>query len=183
MPKLPKFTYCLDEVKQVSISHLTSLGFLRPNAKVVGAVGWSIGGEPSGSITIEANLQMRYVELRYIFDGTPINDRVLLEGVKRHFGGEEWYFVCPTTGKRCKKLYYIDGSFRSRFAYPSAIYTCQTYSKTARAMIGFYSAVDGVDQFHSKPYSRTHYNGKITKRFARFLERERRASRLSSLYL
>lgn len=174
MPKLPIYAVCFDEVKQVSISHLTSLGYLRPDAKVVGPMSWSIGGEPSGSITVEANLPKRYVELRYVCDGTPINYRVRLESVKKNFGGHEWYFICPVTGRRCKKLYHIDGYFLSRYAYPWAMYSSQKHSKSVRAMFAEYFVLDKADQFLSKPYSRTHYKGKITKRYARLLRHERR---------
>lgn len=174
MPKIPTFQVCLDETKQISVSYLKSMGFLCRDVKVVSTVNWSRDGEPSGSITVEANLSERYVELRYLCDGTPISCRVRLESVKRHFGGREWYFVCPITERRCKKLYLIDGTFLSRYACPSAMYRSQTYSRSVRTMLAEYFAMDEVEEFLSKPNSRTRYKGKITKRYARLLERERR---------
>jgi hypothetical protein len=172
--KYPTFPVCFDATTQLSISYLQSAGLLRPDAKATGPVSWSRGGEPSGSITVEANLPERYIELRYICRDIPINYRVRLESVKKHFGGHEWYFVCPFAEKRCKKLYLIEGYFRSRYACPEAMYSSQTYSKSVRTMLAEYFAMDEVEQFLSKPYARTHYKGKITKRYARLLERERR---------
>lgn len=174
MPKFPTFPDCFDEVKQIAISDLMRLGFLRPGAITCGPFRWTRGGKPSGSISITANLADRYIELDYRYGEKPILYRVRLESIPKHFGGCEWYFLCPATGKRCKKLYGIGEYFLSRFAYPSAMYSTQIEGKNFRQVIGTFRALDRSKEFSMRRHARTTYKGKLTKRFARMLARTER---------
>jgi len=174
MPKFPTYPDCFDEVKHGSITGLKRLGYLRPNAMVRGSYGWTRGGKPSGSITIAANLSDRYIELDYNYGDKPVSYRVQLESIPKHFGGCEWYFICPATGKRCRTLYGIGELFLSRFAYPSAMYSKQTESKHWRDLSKIFELDALTDEFFSRPYARTTYKGKLTKRYRRMLDKESR---------
>lgn len=175
MPKTPSFPTCLDEVNQISISSLKSLGYLRPDEVVSGSFGWTRNGKSLGSIAVEVSLPDSYIELEYGFNGKPISYRVMLESIPAHFGGNNWYFICPVTGKRCRKLYGIGEYFLSRFAFPSAMYTKQTKSKGSRDILRLFELVKTSSEFLSKPYVRTMYKGKLTKRYRRLLERQEKA--------
>ncbi len=174
MPKFPTYPDCFDEVKHVSTTHLKRLGFLRHNAIVRGSYSWTRGGKPSGSITIAASLPDRYIDFEYNYGGKPISYRVQLESIPKHFGGREWFFICPATGRRCRTLYGIGERFLSRFAYPYAMYSSQTESKQMRAMLKAWRCLELQSNHRGKRHARTTYNGKITKRFRRILDKESR---------
>jgi hypothetical protein len=174
MPKFPTFPDCFDEVKRVSISGLKRLGYLRPNAVVRGPLRWTRGGEPSGSIGVTVSLPDRFIELGYKYNGEQVTYRVKLECIPAHFGGSNWYFICPYTGRRCSKLYGIGKYFLSRFAYPSAMYSKQTESKRYREFSNAWKALEIREEFLSKRHARSTYKGKITKRYRRVLDKEGR---------
>ena len=174
MPKFPTFPDCFDECKQVTITGLKRLRCLRPDAIVGGSYSWTRGGKPSGCISISTNLPDRYIELDYNYGDKPIRYRVRLESIPKHFGGCEWYFICPATGKRCRTLYGIGEYFLSRFEYPSAMYSEQTKSKHWRGFSKFFRYVDLETDYRSKRHARKTYKGKLTKRYRRLLEKESR---------
>ena len=173
MPKFPTFPDCFDEVKQVTISGLNRLGYLRPGAIVRGSYRWTRGGQPSGWIDVTANLPERFVQLDYrVNGGDLISYRVQLENLPKHFGGSELYFICPTTGRRCRTLYGVGKYFLSRYAYPSAMYSTQTESKHNRDLFKAFRRLDLESDYLSRRHTRTTYNGKLTKRYRRILEKE-----------
>lgn len=174
MPKYPTYPDCFDECKQVTITNLKRLGFLVPNTTLRGTIRWTRGGEPSGSIGICVSLLEKFVELDYKCDGKLINYRVRLQSIPKHFGGCEWYFICPVTARRCRSLYLIGGYFFSRAAYPSAMYSSQTESKHTRGMLRAFRCLDLQSDFLSRRHTRTTYRGKLTKRYRRILEKEGR---------
>jgi hypothetical protein len=175
MPKSPTFPDCFDECKQITITSLKSMGYLRPDAKVSGAYRWTRAGKPSGWIEVTGNLPERFVQLDYrVNGGGLISYRVRLERMPKHFGGFEWYFVCPNTGKRCRTLYGIGKYFLSRFAYPSAMYSDQTKSKRWRGFSTAFACLDLESNYRSRRYARTMYKGKLTKRYRRMLDKQGR---------
>jgi len=172
MPKYPTFPDCFDECKQVTITSLKRLGFLSFNSTARGSYRWTRGGQPSGSISTTVSLRDRYLELSYNYGDKPISYRVQLESIPKHFGGCEWYFICPATGKRCRTLYGIGELFLSRFAYPSAMYSTQTESKRSREMLKAIRCLDLQNDYLKKRHTRTTYNGRITTRYRRILDKE-----------
>jgi hypothetical protein len=174
MPKFPTFPDCFDECKQVTITSLKHLGFLSRKAIVRGSYRWTRGGKPSGWISITANLPDRYIELDYNYGDKPISYHVQLESIPKHFGGCEWYFICPVTRKRCRTLYGIGEYFLSRSAFPSAMYSKQTESKRSREFLWAFRCLDLQREYLSKRHTRTTYKGKLTKRYRRILDKESR---------
>jgi len=175
MPKFATYPTCFDEVKTVTIGGLRRLGYLRPGAIVSGSYRWTRGGKPSGWIDVTANLPERFLQLDYrVNGGELISYRVRLESLPKHFGGCEWYFICPATGKRCRNLYGIGEYFLSRFAYPSAMYSKQTESKRTREMLKVFRCIDLQDDYLNKRHARTTYKGHLTKRYRRILDKENR---------
>lgn len=182
MPKFPSFPDCFDECKQITITWLRNLGYLRRDAKVTGPFRWTRGGKPSGSIDVIGNLPERYVQLDYrINGGDLISYRVRLESIPKHFGGYEWYLICPATGKRCRTLYGIGKYFLSRAAYPYAMYSSQTESKQTRNFLMALRCLDLESNFRSKRHARTMYRGKLTKRFVRLLDKQARNYRPAAI--
>jgi hypothetical protein len=179
MPKFPTYPDCFDECKQITITDLRRLGFLGPGAVASGSYRWTRGGKPSGSVSITTNMLEKFVQLDYCFnDGDPISYRIRLESLPKHFGGCEFYFICPATGKRCRTLYGIGKHFLSRSAYPSAMYNSQTQSKRWRALGAILGTRDENNRLYRK-HAKKYYAGKPTKWFTRWLARTERRERFA----
>ena len=108
MPKARTFPTLYDELKKVSISFLSKYGYLKLNHWQRGTITWSQGGQKTGSvsITVNTNSDSKYLELDYRCNEIPISYRVPLAFSPSNIGkGVVWYFLCPRTGRRCRKLY------------------------------------------------------------------------------
>jgi len=94
-----------------------------------------------------------------------------------------WFFICPKTGKHCRKLYSVGAMFLHREAFQHCMYRSQTYSHSDRILLksfkkGFESEKI-YEQIYSK-YFRSHYAGKPTKRYLKLQEQIREIVPLSS---
>lgn len=175
MPKPYTMPTLIDNLKTVSISFLSKHGYLKPNQKQSGTVSWSQNGNSTGSVSIIVNTQPEslYLELNYKCNDVPINYRVQLISAPSNLGkGVVWFFICPHTGKRCRKLYLVNTYFYHYSAYSGCMYEKQTQSKKTRDMIKIYGAYfdaeNNYEQLYKK-YFKTHYNGKETKRYKKIM--------------
>ena len=174
MPKPYTFPTLLDEVKTVSISKLKEWKYLESDSFKSGTITWSRAGEQTGSISIYSSMREEpYIRLDYRANNEPVDYKVRLVSVPSNLGrGKIWYFVCPVTGKRCRKLYGVGKYFLHRDAYPNAMYECQTYSKRGRMIDKVCKIMYGSDELYEELYSKhfkTHYAGKPTKRYRQIL--------------
>jgi len=177
MPKTSTFPALYDDAIAVSITKLKKWGYLRPNQYKSGTLTWSRGGNTTGSIRIRIDTYADnpHIELSYKYRDKPVNYKVQLVSVPSNIGkGEIWYFLCPHTGKRCRKLYSIGERFLHREAYRGCMYESQTYSSKTRRLFKLYDKVFGADklyeQLHSKYFKRA-YAGKPTKRYLKLVQR------------
>jgi hypothetical protein len=181
MPKPYTFPTLYDEVKTVSISFLTKHRYLIPNQWQSGTITWSRNGNLTGSISIQVNTKSEkpYLELDYKCNKAPINYRVQLISFPSNLGkGVVWYFVCPHTGKRCRKLYLCDTYFYHREAFRNCMYEKQTRSKKYRQLdktLGAYFKSDNLySELYKKNFKKT-YAGKPTKKYLRIMEQIQKA--------
>tara|TARA_R110002167_G_scaffold312948_4_gene518637 strand:- start:3230 stop:3838 length:609 start_codon:yes stop_codon:yes gene_type:complete len=191
MPKPSSFPTLFDEVLQIHISKLKAWGYLEPNRLKNGTLTWSStrwGGikQERGSISIRINTYSGrpYVELDYKFGEESRNYKISLVSVPSNLGkGKIWYFLCPSTHKRCRKLYSICGYFLHREAFNGCMYECQTQSKKWREMDKIYGSYFGIDdnylELHKKHLKKT-YAGKPTKKYKRLMKRIQQADSISS---
>ena len=103
----------------------------------------------------------------------PIEYRVPIVSKPSNLGvGLIWYFVCPVTGKHCKKLYGASKYFLHREAFKGCMYECQTWSKNSRALIETMKWTFAKDNFMEGrwKYMKTHYRGKPTKTYLKYLK-------------
>lgn len=111
-----------------------------------------------------------FLQLSYTHNGEVRTYRILLEQQNSNLGkGVVWYFRCPTTGQRCRKLYLYNGWFMHRKAVPG-MYEAQTHSKRWRREKRVYDAVYDLRDVEAelyKPNSKQTYRGKTTRRFSR----------------
>ncbi|WP_053969747.1 hypothetical protein [Mangrovimonas sp. ST2L15] len=176
MPKPYTFPTLYDDVLQIDITKLKEWGYLVHDRVKEGILRWSINGEEIGSVSIKVNMHtsLPYLRLNYNYRGEPRSYQVYLDPITSNLGkGVIWYFKCPVTHKRCRKLYSIGGHFLHRDAFKGCMYESQTKSKKYREMdktFGVYFKADMLfEQLYQKHFKKT-YAGKPTKKYLRLLE-------------
>ena len=181
MPKPHTFPTLYNEALQIHISKLKGWGYLNPEQIKSGTLNWSRNGNPTGSISIQSNThsEQPYIELDYKYRDEPRNYKVYLTSTPSNLNkGEIWYFICPQTKKRCRKLYLIGGYFLHREAFNGCMYETQTQSKTYRQLdktLGAYFKSDNLyNELYKKNFKKT-YAGKPTKRYLRIMEQIQKA--------
>jgi hypothetical protein len=184
MPKPYTCPALLDEVKSVSISFLSKHNYLKPDQLRSGSVTWSINGNSTGSISIKVNthLEQSYIELDYKCNGVLINYRVQLISAPSNLGkGVVWYFICPSTRKRCRKLYLVDTYFYHRSAFRGCMYEKQTQSKSNRyldkTMEAYFRSDQIFEKLHQKHFKK-YYADKPTKKYLQLIKIIQRSERI-----
>ena len=181
MPKTHKFPTLFDEVHTVSITKLKEWGYLKPDHWQSGTIRWSRNGETTSSISISVytGSDNPYLKLSYKHRGELTEYKVPLVTLPSNLGkGKVWYFLCPATGKRCRKLYSVGRYFLHRDAFTSCMYEKQTYSKHAREEIKYYESLLGSEKLYQELYSKgfkKYYAGKPTKRYVRLMKQIQKA--------
>lgn len=181
MPKTITLPSLYDEALQMSISKLKDLGYLTPAAITKGILNWSSNGVKIGSISIQVNTLCKtpYIELDYKYKSEERKYQVRLVSVPSNLGkGHNWYFLCPQTNKRCRKLYSIGGYFFHRDAFDGCMYESQTYSKSYRQLnqsLGAYFRTDELYNKLSQKHFKKKYAGKPTKRYVRIMKQIKKA--------
>ncbi len=181
MPKPYTFPTLYNEALQIDISKLKGWGYLDPEQIKIGTLNWSRNGNPTGSISIKVDThsEQPYIELDYKYRDVPRNYKVRLVSIPSNLGkGLIWYFLCPQTKKRCRKLYSIGGYFLHREAFKGCMYETQTQSKKYRQLdktLGAYFKIDNLySELYKKNFKKT-YAGKPTKRYLRIMEQIQKA--------
>lgn len=186
MPKPYTFPTIFDEVLQISITKLKQWGYLDPEQFKSGTLNWSYNGEKTASISIIVNTYnpLPYIKLDYKSNGNPISYKINLVSIPSNLGiGKIWYFRCPHTFKRCRKLYSISDYFLHRTALPNGMYDCQTKSKKWRGIEKVYGAYFDLDSLYEEIYCKHFkktYAGKPTKRYLKIMNQINRAERLTT---
>ena len=181
MPKPQTFPTLYNEALQIHISKLKGWGYLEPEQIKSGTINWSRNGNHTGSISILVNTQdeQPYIELDYKYRDEPRHYKVYLTSTPSNLNrGKIWYFICPQTKKRCRKLYSIGGYFLHREAFSGCMYEIQTQSKKYRQLDKLFGAFLKFDDLYSqlnKKNFKKSYAGKPTKRYLRIMEQIQKA--------
>ena len=181
MPKPHTFPTLYNEALQISISKLKEWEYLNPEQIKIGTITWSRNGNPTGSISIQVNThsEQPYIELDYKYRDEPRKYKVYLTSTHSNLNkGEIWYFICPQTKKRCRKLYSIGGYFLHREAFNGCMYETQTQSKKYRQLDKTLGAYFEIDNLYSELYKKNFkkmYAGKPTKKYLRIMEQIQKA--------
>jgi len=186
MPKPHTYPTLFDDVLQLNISKINKWGYLKHGTQSNNTVIWSTtkwGGfkEEIGRISISVNMKEMhpYIELNYKYGDEPRKYKVMLESMPSNLGkGKMWYFLCPSTNKRCRKLYSISGYFLHREAFNGCMYESQTQTKKWREMERVYGASFDIEKLYrelSKKHFKKFYKGKPTKRYVKLKEKIRQA--------
>jgi hypothetical protein len=126
------------------------------------------------SIQARTYLEKPYIELNYNIKGTEFNYRIYFELLPSNIGkGFVWFFICPITNKRCRKLYFINNYFCHRSACNFGFYQTQTLSKNDKLIIRDFDRARKANKaeytIHNKHFKK-YYKGKPTKRYLKLLK-------------
>jgi len=173
MPKPATFPDLFNDALQIHISKLKEWGYLKNGIKGSDTIKWSRNGNERGSISFSVNTNCTppYIELDYKYRNEPCNYRIYFFTKPSNLGkGEVWFFICPKTGKLCRKLYSIGGYFWHRDAFKGCMYESQTQSKKWRDIDkvygSYFKSEQLCEQLYKKHLKKT-YAGKPTKKYAR----------------
>lgn len=184
MPKPHTFPTLYNEVLQIDISKLIGWGYLAPEQYKGGTLNWSRNGNPTGSISFYVNThsEQPYIELDYKYRDEPRNYKVYLTSTPSNLNrGNIWYFICPQTKKRCRKMYSIDGYFFHREAFNGCMYEKQTISKKNRGLdkvMGLYFRTDDLYSQLYKKHFKKQYAGKPTKKYLKLCQQIEKAENI-----
>jgi hypothetical protein len=161
----------IDDYRCLDISKLRGWGYLTPDPNTAfkqGVITWERQGETVAQITIGARMAdaSPSVAVLYMYRGEKKAYKIQLDftpsNLPNHAGTGYYYFVCPVTGYRCRKLYLVNGVFMSRRAF-RPLYPVQAMSRKAR---GGYRVIDKWlridDEERASRYRKTHYRGNPT---------------------
>lgn len=166
----------VENCNTVSITKLKAWGYLNNGIKS-GIISWSISGEVHSKIGIKSTIleHKKYITLEYIQSGETIKYDVRIISIPSNLGkGDILYFVCPITGKHCRKLYNNSKYFLHREAFRYFYYDKQIESKKNRFLVSIFDKVFLKDEVYNEQYQKhfkTHYNGKVTKRYQKILDK------------
>ena len=137
----PRSRVCLENGLKLDLNRLIRQGFIRPGftsgAKIIR---WSYaytGEEIAGGI-ITAGMEHSQDGWMRIQIGK-LEQSIALRAEPRHFGGRQWYFICPDTRRRVSVLWYPSGArhFASRHAWRGQVaYKSQFETREDRAHRG-----------------------------------------------
>lgn len=181
MPKPYTFPTLYDDTLQLNVSKLKEWKYLNSKQVKTGILTWKRNETETGSVSIMVNTQNKnpYIELDYNYRDEHRNYKVKLVSMSSNLGkGLIWYFLCPQTKKRCRKLYLINGYFLHREAFNGCLYETQTLSKKYRKLdktFGVYFRTDDLCSQLYKKYFKKTYAGKPTKKYLLIMEQIQKA--------
>ena len=176
MARFPTSPILIDQLLQLSTKDLRVLKYLYGHSYNAGIINWKREKEITASISVKVDTMESspFLELDYRYKNNPLNYRIQLVSIPSNLGkGIVWYFICPNTAKRCRKLYLANGFFVSRFAFTHAMYEKQTHSHRSRnhnIMLNKFCSIDKSIKQLDKPYFKKCYAGKETKQYIRILK-------------
>lgn len=172
MPRYPSFRQTIDEALTFDISSLKNAGFLKPGVNIYsGKSTWSRSGRQTAAInySIESiHDDLKQITFTYLHCKKHVNYVIDMVAIPTNLGnGKRWYFVCPSTEKRCMKLISPNGVkyFLHRSAFPDMLYDTQKRSKADRKFYQKFEPVFELDRLHEElfaKYRKRHYRGKPT---------------------
>ena len=167
----------VNDLREIDISFLSKHDYLKPDNFRSGVITWSYSNGNKNSISIHTvtNETDGVLTLDYTYNNTEkINYQIQLITRPSNLGkGLIWFFVCPYTGKVCRKLHLINGYFKHRSALSGIMYKSQIESKKWREWSKIFKG-DFDDKIYSELYSKgfkKFYAGKMTKRYLRICKK------------
>jgi len=124
----------IESARCLDLRRMFELGALRVGSDTVNSWVWQREGETVSSLGYHATLGEESGLLTLNYSTSTDEERkqitctIRLVTLPRHYGGRIWYFVCPYSGKRARKLYkwaQIDWFCHRTAVTPKPTYACQ----------------------------------------------------------
>lgn len=177
MPKPYTNPTLYDKLNTLSITFLKKHGYLVQNQWKSGIITWKRNGIETSSISISVSMISKnpFITLAYKSNEKATNYNVNLVSAPSNLGnGFFWFFICPKTGKRCRKLYLSEAYFCHRSAIKNCMYSKQSYSKLGNAFDAYFGVDELYRQLHQKHFKQK-YAGKPTKRYLKIKQQIQKA--------
>ena len=165
-----------DFCKQISITELKRWNYLKPNHLITGMIKFTFNNYDTLEMFIKVSTEFKnsFLELKYSINNTELNYRIYFEVISSNLGnGKIYYFNCPISNTRCRKLYLINGYFQHRNAYKKGYYQTQTLGTKDKFLIRQFDKLQKSNKakinLNSK-YFKRYYKGKPTKRYLKNLK-------------
>ena len=177
MPRPSRQPILIDQEKTLTSGYLSKMGYLKLNHRIEGYTGWVSNKTMDLDIRINSIMEEgdeRVILNYYDFNSEKVEQVIYLTSKPSNLGnGSVWFFICPFSGKRCRNLIFINNRFMHRSNLLNAMYSKQVESKYWRKMFQLQSNIPETERILNEPRSKhykKYYNGKITKRFKKYLE-------------
>ena len=163
-----------DSCKTISIYDLMKTGCLIPDTEADITLSLEPCDEQPGAVSLHVNTNQDqpYINLRYTYGELNKNYNInLVSEPFRLNNSLLWYFVCPITGMRCRKLYFSDGYFQHRKAI-KGVYHKQTIGPHSRKYITHAGNIQKLGEMLDKVtahWFRKTYAGKPTSAYSRII--------------
>jgi hypothetical protein len=173
----------IDETKRLSMSILIQLGYVKPGVKASGVLQWSENFKLNAMVGIKKGDDFGYLRLNYVCNGGEVESYFDLVSRKSNLPNSAliWYFVCPSTEKLCRKIYFNGRVFVHQSAI-DGLYQSQTLSRKARQMdklFGFLLGPNDIYQQLTKKHLKRYYKGEPTKKINYLLKWKRRIDQIT----
>ena len=177
MPKPATYPTLIENEKTLKVSTLSKCKALKPGQETSITTGWTSkrGNDLDILITCKMELRNERIILDYIdFKGNTVKEMIYLTSTPANIGnGLIWWFICPYTHTRCRNLIFINGYFMHRSNLVNAMYSTQSNSRYWRTLFKLKPDIPTVEKIFEQPYQpyyKRYYNGKITKRYKKYLD-------------
>lgn len=105
--------------------------------------------------------------LGYLLNGSQIEQFIEIQIEPSNLGiGEVWYFLCPYTGKKCRKLVFWQGKFVHQSSIGNHYYRAQTESapeRSSKKWIRRYKRYEELTKQQMRAYYKPMYAGNHTQ--------------------
>jgi hypothetical protein len=131
---------CLQDGLKIDLNHLTRQGLVSSGIKTSATVVQWISSSTSERIEglLSADMEGESDGWLRIQIGE-LDQQITLSAFPRHYGGRQWFFVCPVTKRRASVLWLPRGArqFASSYAWPGQVaYRSQFMTAMDRAYLG-----------------------------------------------
>jgi len=172
-----------EQSNALHISWLKKQGALSGGFSSGGITWTSVGGDKSSigySIEIgenENSIILRYTQTdRWSGEKSDLDYKIQLVSTPCNYGGKRYWFICPLSknGKYCGRrvgVLYLIGKYYGCRHCGNIAYQAQSEGKRFRSFASCCAPdVDKAEAEAKRPY----YNGKMTRKYKRFLSKERK---------
>jgi len=170
-----------DKLKKVSMWLLKKRGFLRgfKNRPFEFHNPWTGAVSSIGLEVSTGDGRVHYVRFKYTYGDQSFDYKAFLDTTLCHYGGERYWFLCPfrkADGKQCKKrvgVLYLKGDyFACRHCHKLTYKTRNLSGKEKK--LGTITPIAELERLHND-ISHFYYNDRPTKKYERYVKRERRS--------